>query len=79
VLWAAITSAGARSCDARVVPAARLLALWGRREPRALIHLEGKADRDALWCLFASLGVNLKPLQRRFGEPRTISCLACSS
>ncbi len=38
--------------DARLDPAARLLALWGRREPSAAIHLEGGADRDALWCLF---------------------------
>ena len=42
--------------DARLDPAARLLALWGRREPSAPIHLEGgasnKNNRDALWCLF---------------------------
>jgi uncharacterized protein (TIGR03083 family) len=39
--------------DARLDPAARVLALWGRREPSAPIHLEGEADRDALWCLFS--------------------------
>ena len=42
--------------DARLDPAARLLALWGRREPSAPIHLErgasNKNNRDALWCLF---------------------------
>ena len=38
--------------DARLDPAARLLALWGRREPSAPIHLERGANRDALWCLF---------------------------
>jgi len=37
---------------ARLEPAARLLALWGRREPSAPIHLAGGASRDALWCLF---------------------------
>lgn len=39
--------------DARLDPAARLLALWGRREPSAPIHLGRGANRDALWCLFA--------------------------
>ena len=38
--------------DARLDPAARLLALWGRREPSAPIYLERGANRDALWCLF---------------------------
>ncbi len=43
---------GAGRVDARLDPAARLLALWGRREPSAPIHLEEGADRDALRCLF---------------------------
>ncbi|MHB1784968.1 MAG: maleylpyruvate isomerase N-terminal domain-containing protein [Acidimicrobiales bacterium] len=38
--------------DACLDPAARLRALGGRREPSAAIHMEGGADRDALWCLF---------------------------
>ena len=42
--------------DARLDPAARLLALWGCREPSAPIHLARGAsntnNRDALWCLF---------------------------
>ena len=45
-------SPGDRQVDARLDPAARLLALWGRREPSAPIYLEGGAGRDALWCLF---------------------------
>lgn len=43
---------GDRRVDARLDLAARLLALWGRREPSAPIHLERGANRDALWCLF---------------------------
>lgn len=43
---------GDAQVDARLDPAARLLALWGRREPSAPIHLGRGGTRDALWCLF---------------------------
>jgi hypothetical protein len=41
-----------RPVDAHLEAAARLLALWGRREPSAAIELTKGANRDALWCLF---------------------------
>ena len=41
-----------RRVDAYLEPATRLLALWGRREPSAAIHLGKGANRDALWSLF---------------------------
>ena len=41
-----------RRVDAFLEPAARLLALWGRREPSAEIRLRDGANRDALWSLF---------------------------
>jgi hypothetical protein len=41
-----------RPVDAHLESAARLLALWGRREPSSVIQLEERANRDALWCLF---------------------------
>ncbi|MHB8190081.1 MAG: maleylpyruvate isomerase N-terminal domain-containing protein [Ferrimicrobium sp.] len=43
---------GDRRVDVYLDPAARLLALWGRREPSAAIHLEERANKDALRCLF---------------------------
>jgi hypothetical protein len=41
-----------RPVDAHLEPAARLLALWGRREPSAAIQLGRGANQLALQCLF---------------------------
>jgi hypothetical protein len=41
-----------RPVDALLAPAARLLALWGRREPSAAIQLGRGANQTALRCLF---------------------------
>jgi hypothetical protein len=41
-----------RQADAHLASAARLLALWGRREPSAPIQLEGRSTKTALWPLF---------------------------
>jgi len=41
-----------RPVDALLARAARLLALWGRREPSAAIQLGRGANQTALQCLF---------------------------